>query len=159
MNSVMTLVMVLIFGAIGCVMLFRPDLYMNLKHVRDTYNPKLLASPWFRVNLRSIGFLFCLFILMPATQALAGWTGNAFFSAFSKTLFQVMIIVFFVLWSGYVFAWIAGKLKIIVPSFKDRLDQLSPEQDAALQRREMKIAGFALGTVLLLTAAVSCVRV
>jgi hypothetical protein len=159
MNSVLTVVMVLIFGTIGCVMLFRPSLYMNLKHVRDTYNPKLLGSPWFRINLRSIGFLLCLFILMPATQALAGWTGNAYFSAFSKTLFQVMIVVFFVLWFGYLFDWIAGKLKIIAPSFKERLDQLSPEQDITLQKRETRIAGLALGIVLLLTAAISLARV
>ena len=159
MDSILTLVMVLIFGTLGCVLLFRPSLYMNLKHVRDTYNPKLLARPSFRINLRTMGLLFCLFILMPATQGLAAWTSNAFLSAFSKTLFQVLIVVFFVLWFGYVFDWVAGKLKIISPSFKERLDQLSPEQDAAFQRRETKIAGFALGSVLLLTGVITLARI
>jgi hypothetical protein len=159
MNTLMPFAFFAVFGVVGLVMLFRPSAYLGMKSVRDTYNPKLLASPMFRINLRVLGLLFCLFILMPASQAAAGFTGSQFLAAFSKTLFQVLVVIFFVIWFGYVFDWIAGKLRIIKPTLKERFDQMSPAQDASLQRKEPRIAGLVLVGVLLLTVLLTWIRI
>jgi len=158
MNTVMTVVFLAVFATIGLVMLFRPSVYLGMKSVRDTYNSKLLASPWFRIHLRVLGLLFCLFILMPASQAVAGITGSQFLAEFSKAIFQVLMVVFFIVWFGYLFDWIAGKLGVIKPTLKERFDQLSPTQDASLQRKEPRIAGYVLAGVLLLAVLLASIR-
>jgi len=68
------------------------------------------------------------------------------------------MVVFFIVWFGYLFDWIAGKLGVIKPTLKERFDQLSPTQDASLQRKEPRIAGYVLAGVLLLAVLLASIR-
>lgn len=147
-----------VIGAYGLIVLFRPSLHLGWKHIQDTYNPKLLASHWYRLELRFAGLL--LFLMFLGFAGMAGWrlTGNELLMTFSGTLLRVVYLTAAVVVFGCVVDWISVKVGIVKLTVKERINQLSPEQDAALQGKEPRIAAVVLAGMLLLILLLTWVQ-
>ena len=162
MNPVIPIILWIAFfgviGAFGLVMLFRPSIYLATKYARDTYNPKLLASPWYRIELRFAGLMGISCFLGIASLAAVRLTGNEFLGTFSETLFKMFYVVFTVVCLGYVIDWIGARVGIARLTIKDRINQLSPEQVASLERKEPRIAAAVLVGMLLLSAVLAWIQ-
>jgi hypothetical protein len=129
--------------AFGLVLVLRPSFYLNLKSVRETYNPKLLGSGYFRLQMRTLGVVFTLFA--------CAFLVSIVHKGFEQTLFAVLMVVFWIVWIGFLLIWIAEKVRIIRPSLKERYDAITAEEDA--RRQEKETLFFAGSLVALLVAA------
>jgi hypothetical protein len=138
----------LLVTAIGVVLALYPSLYLNLRWVREIYNPKLVSSPYFRVQMRALGLFFSLFglVFMATTiQKLAA----PYLPSLEQTLYVALIVIFFTVWSGGIVVWILEKLNVIRPSLKERYDSLTPEQDSIRQQKEVVVFASILAAVVL----------
>ena len=130
-------IVILAVLAYGLLLLLRPNLYLNFKYTRQTFNPNLLNSPWFRLQMRVIGLAFSLFALLVGT-ALMGRSGHPeFFKRFVKFGF-----------GGSVQFWVLEKFKVIHPTLKERYDRVGPQQDVIRQGRETVILCSLLAIIL-----------
>jgi hypothetical protein len=148
---------VLILG-IGLVMLFVPSLYLNLKQTRETFNPKLVASAWYRVQLRIVGLFFTMLGCGIVSGAMRRLTGASYWRAYSDALSLTLLPLFWIIWIGALLLWIAERTGIVRPSLKDHYDSLSPEADAQRVRKETKVFAALLAALLLLIAGVAWAR-
>jgi hypothetical protein len=147
-------VIVLILG-IGLVMLFVPSLYLNLKHTRETFNPKLVASAWYRVQLRILGLFFTMLACGIVSGEMRRLTGASYWRAYSDALSRMLLPIFWTVWIGAILLWLTEKTGIIRPSLKDRYDSLSAEADALRVRKETKVFAVVLAALLLLIAGMA----
>ncbi len=132
----------------GMVLVLRPSVYLNLRHVRDTYNPKLLSSPYFRVQMRGLGLVFSLFGFVFAASIIQKIAVAPYLLSLEQTLYAALMVVFFALWVGAVLTWILEKVRLIKPSLKERYDSVTPEQDTIRQHKEAVAFASILGAVL-----------
>ena len=153
----MNLVPFIAFGILivgfGLVLLARPSLYLNLRHVRNTFNPNLLNSPFYRVQTRAFGLVLTLFGLDLAFAVAR--KASAFFATLQEVLHVTLFIVFFAIWIGTVLLWVLEKLKVIRPPLKERYDAASPELDVYRQHKETVVFLCVLAGVVLIAALVT----
>jgi hypothetical protein len=65
--AVMFAIVLLLFAGLGLTLLIRPSI-----HFRIFPNPLMRDTPWNRLQMRTLGLILCLFILLVVT---GGWTG------------------------------------------------------------------------------------
>jgi hypothetical protein len=65
--AVMFGIALLIFSGVGLILLIHPAL-----HFRIFPNPMMRDIPWIRLQMRTVGLVLCLFVLLIITS---GWAG------------------------------------------------------------------------------------
>ena len=139
-------IVILAVLAYGLLLLLRPNLYLNFKYTRQTFNPNLLNSPC--LQMRVIGLAFSLFALLVGT-ALMGRSGHPeFFKRFVQFGFGGLTVLFCTVWVGSVLLWVLEKFKVIQPTLKERYDRVGPQQDVIRQGREPVILCSLLAIIL-----------
>lgn len=138
----------LLITAVGVALALYPSLYLNLRSVREIYNPKLLSSPYFRVQMRALGLVFSLFGLVFTASAIQKFAAP-YLPSLERTLYAALMVIFFAVWVGGLLIWILEKLKVIRPSLKERYDSLTQEQDGIRQQKEVVAFASILGAVVL----------
>jgi drug/metabolite transporter (DMT)-like permease len=94
-----------IFGAFGVCALVRPS------HViRWHRNPWMEDTPWVRLQLRGVGLVFCVAILMVVTGILGGNTKSEPLEGFHQNLLMA-------LWVAFIVGFVGGAISLILWRF------------------------------------------
>ena len=157
MNDILTIAMGALILCMGAVVMLRPSVWMNLRSVQETYNPKLLASPYFRVQMRAIGALFTLFGV--------GWTGSSlqrlaprFLRSWQQNFFHVFIAIFLVIWCAGMASIVLSKLGLSKVNWKERYDAVTAEEDKRRQQKEIVVMSSCVVVIVLLVTVITLVR-
>jgi hypothetical protein len=94
-----------LFAGISLSVLIRPSQY-----IRRSKNPWMEDTPWMRLQLRAVGLVFCLFILMVVSGILGGNTKSDLLEGFHKNLLIA-------LWLAFVAGWVVGIVSWILWRF------------------------------------------
>ncbi len=97
---VMTIVL-LLFTGIGIILLVRPSLYM-----RRNPNPWMKETPWTRIQMRVLGLVICLFLLLVVSGILSGVSKSELLGGFSDNILVALWVAFISAWVGGLVSWI-----------------------------------------------------
>jgi hypothetical protein len=100
--GILVILVLLLFGGIGLSVLMRPSQY-----IRRVRNPWMEDTPWVRLQLRAVGLVVCLFVLMVFSGALGGNTKSGLTEGFHKNLLIA-------LWLVFIAVWVAGITSLIL---------------------------------------------
>jgi hypothetical protein len=140
----------------GLWLVLRPRTLFNLKTVRETYHPKLLSSPSFRLQMRVMGALFTLFGFLMLAGVGRQIAPAIFPRSFEGNVHVALLVIFFAVWFGTIGAWILKKLRLI-PDLKERYDSVSGERDAVREQTETRWIFGSVVAILLLSFVISIV--
>jgi hypothetical protein len=94
-----------IFGGFGLSALVRPS-----QTIRWHRNPRMEDTPWMRLQLRLVGLIFCIAILMVVTGIRGGSTKADLLEGFHQNLLIA-------LWVAFIVAFVGGALSSILWRF------------------------------------------
>lgn len=90
-----------VFAGIALSLLIRPS-----QHIRRSKNPWMEDTPWMRLQLRAVGLVFCLFILMVVSGILGRDTKTSLLAGFHKNLLIALWLAFVATWVVGIASWI-----------------------------------------------------
>jgi hypothetical protein len=96
---------VLVFSAISIILVVRPSLYL-----RRYRNPWMEDTPWNRLQMRVVGLVFSLFMLVVLTGIGKGASKSVLLESFHNN-------VLIALWITFLIAWVGGILSLILWRF------------------------------------------
>ena len=125
-------IVLLLFTGIGVILLVRPSLYM-----RWNSNPWLKGTPWNRVQMRVVGLVVCLFLLLVASGILSGPSKSKLLASFSDNILVTLWVAFISAWFGGLVSWILWRFA----SFRTLIhERYSPDKiEGAAWERKMTI--------------------
>ena len=106
--AILLTVVLLLFTGISVILLVRPSLYM-----RRNPNPWMKDTPWTRIQMRAVGLVFCLFILMVLSGSLRGVSKSDFLIGFSDNILVALLLAFISGWVGGILSWIVWRFAAI----------------------------------------------
>jgi hypothetical protein len=134
---------------LGFFVLSWPKLYATFPNFFQTSGHRGLLTGSERLIVPYGGLWMCVSGFHSASSAAARFTGSHFLAAWSETLAVLSAIILLV---GLPICLIA------VMALRRRLANLSPEQDAAFERKSSQVAVYVLGGIVLLTIAINSIR-
>lgn len=99
--AVFLTIALLIFTGISVVLLVRPSLYM-----RWHPNPWMKNTPWYRIQMRVLGLVICLFVLLVLSGTLKGVSKSDLLEGFSDNILVALWVVFISAWLGGILSWV-----------------------------------------------------
>jgi len=102
--AIMIATVLLLFSGLGLVLLIRPAL-----HFRIFPNPLMRDTPWNRLQMRPLGLILCLFILLVATS---GWNGNPKTEVLDGFHNNILIALWVSLFAAPVISWLVWRFSV-----------------------------------------------
>jgi hypothetical protein len=127
----------LVFAGIGVFLLVNPSRYM-----RRNPNPWMEDTPWTRIQLRAVGLVFCLFVLMVFSGSMSHDSQSNVFKGFADNMLAALWLAFACVWVGGILLWIAWRFIAVRIWVRKHLS--SEELESAAWERRMTIAFSAL---------------
>src|SRR5215831_15955563 len=91
-----------VFAAISVFLLVNPSRY-----IRRIRNPWMQDTPWMRIQLRAVGLVFCLFILVVLSGSLGRDSQSSIFRGFSDNILIALWLAFACVWVCGILSWSA----------------------------------------------------
>ena len=88
--AVMIVSVLLLFLGVGLILLIRPAL-----HFRIFPNPLVRDTPWNRLQMRTVGLIVCLFILLVSSGLLTGISKSEVLEGFHNNVLIALWASFF----------------------------------------------------------------
>ena len=104
--AILIAVVLSLFAGIGFYLLIRPSQY-----IRKSKNPWMQDTPWMRLQMRAVGLVFCLFILVVVSGIAGGNTRTDVLAGFHKNLLAALWLAFIVGWVVGVVSWILWRFR------------------------------------------------
>jgi hypothetical protein len=120
---------VLVFSGISVILLVRPSLYL-----RRYRNPWMEDTPWNRAQMRAVGLVFSLFMLVVLTGIGKGASKSALLEGFHNNILVALWITFLIAWVGGILSWILWRFPAI-RTFVRNLYSADKLEDPAWERR------------------------
>src|SRR5262249_4137140 len=95
----------LLIAAISIFLLVNPSRY-----IRRSRNPWMEDTPWMRIQLRAVGLVFCLLVLMVVSGSLSHDSQSSVFRGFSDNILAA-------LWLAFACVWVCGILSLVAWRF------------------------------------------
>jgi hypothetical protein len=91
-----------VFAGISITVLVRPSQY-----IRWSRNPWMEDTPWTRLQMRAVGLVFCLAVIMVVSGILSGNRKSAVLQGFHEN-------ILIALWLAFIATWIVGIVSFIL---------------------------------------------
>ena len=99
MFALLFVVVLLLLAGISVILLVRPSLYM-----RRYPNPWMQDTPWTRMQMRVVGLVFFLFVLMVFLGIFSSASKSGFLKGFSDNILVALWLAFISAWNEFLFA-------------------------------------------------------
>jgi hypothetical protein len=126
--AVIALTVLLLFSGVGLILLIRPAL-----HFRIFPNPLMRNTPWNRLQLRTLGLVLCLFILLVAT---GGWTGAPNRETLDGFHNNILIALWASVFAAPIICWILWRFSV---DFLVRRGHIDPSMEDPAWERSMTL--------------------
>lgn len=114
---------------LGLILVLQPSRYF-----RWFPNPFMPDTPWNRIQMREIGLVLCLFVLMVLSGLLRAAVKSEFAEGFHNNIVLALWITFVTVWVGGLLSWILWRFSAIRASVSDHFTNEKFE-DPAWERR------------------------
>lgn len=94
-----------VFAAFSLTVLVRPSQY-----IRWSKNPWMDDTPWTRLQMRVVGLVFCLAVIMMVSGILTGHTNSVVLQGFHEN-------ILIALWLAFIATWIFGTVSFVLWRF------------------------------------------
>lgn len=102
------LVIVLLFTGLGLILVLQPSLYF-----RWFPNPRMPDTPWNRIQMREVGLVLCLFVLMVLSGMSRRVVRSEFADGFQNNIVVALWVTFLTVWVGGILFWILWRFSAI----------------------------------------------
>jgi hypothetical protein len=126
--AVVIVTVLLLFSALGLILLIRPSL-----HFRIFPNPLMRDTPWNRLQMRTLGLVLCLFILLVAT---GGWAGVPNAGMLEGFHVNILIALWVSVFAAPVICWILWRFSV---DFLVRRGRIDPTMEDPAWERGMTL--------------------
>jgi hypothetical protein len=126
--AVMAVTVLLLFSGVGLILLIRPAL-----HFRIFPNPLMRNTPWNRLQMRTVGLVLCLFILLVATGGGAGAPKRKTLEGFHN---NILIALWVSVFAAPVISWILWRFSV---DFLVRRGHIDPTMEDPTWERGMTL--------------------
>lgn len=148
--AVLLIFALLVFSSVAVILLVRPSLF-----IRRVRNPWMEDTPWNRLQMRTLGLILCLFMLMVLSSMSRGVLKSEFVEGFHNNLLVALWVTFSMGWIGGILSWILWRFSA-VRVFVRRHYSSEKLEDPAWERRITLTFGslllFIVATALFLAA-------
>jgi CBS domain containing-hemolysin-like protein len=114
MFAILATIILCVVAGISLVLLLRPSLYM-----RRFPNPWMKDTPWTRLQMRVVGLIVCLFLLLMLSGILGGVSRSRLLDGFSDNILVALWVAFTVAWVGGILSWVLWRF----PAFRSFIGQ------------------------------------
>ena len=139
--AVLAVTVLLLFSAIGLISLIRPAL-----HFRIFPNPLMRNTPWSRLQIRALGLVLCLFILLVATGRGTGVPKPEMLAGFHNNILIALWVSFF---AAPIICWILWRFSV---DFLVRRGHIDPTMEDSAWERGMTLTFCSLLSFIVLIA-------
>jgi hypothetical protein len=139
--AVMAVTALLLFSGVGLILLIRPSL-----HFRIFSNPLMRDTPWNRLQMRTVGLVLCLFILLVVTS---GWTGVPKRETLEGFHNNILIALWVSVFAAPVISWILWRFSV---DFLVRRGHIDPTMEDPAWEYRMTLTFCSLLSVIVLIA-------
>jgi hypothetical protein len=126
--AVMAVTVLLLFSGVGLILLIHPAL-----HFRIFPNPLMRNTPWNRLQMRTVGLVFCLFILLVVTGGWAGVPKRETLEGFHNNILAALWVSFF---AAPITCWILWRFSV---DFLIRRGHIDPAMEDPAWERGMAV--------------------
>jgi hypothetical protein len=126
--AVLAIIVFLSFSGLSLVLLIRPSLFFRLLP-----NPLMRDTPWNRPQMRTVGLVLCLFILLVATS---GWTGVPKREVLEGFHNNILIALWVSVFAAPVISWILWRFSV---DFLVRRGRIDPTREDPAWERGMAL--------------------
>jgi hypothetical protein len=109
MFAILAIVVLSAVAGISLILLVRPSTYM-----RRFPNPWMKDTPWTRIQMRVLGLVICLFLLLILSGILSDVSSSKLLDAFSKNILVALWLAFSLAWVGGILSWVSWRF----PAFR-----------------------------------------
>jgi len=118
----------LVFSGVGLILLIHPAL-----HFRIFPNPMMRDMPWIRLQMRTVGLVFCLFALLILTSGWAGVPKRETLDGFHN---NILVALWASLFAAPVISWILWRFSV---DFLVRRGHIDPTMEDPSWERGMTV--------------------
>lgn len=101
MFAILAVVVLSAVAAISLILLVRPSTY-----TRRFPNPWMKDTPWTRIQMRVLGLVICLFLLLILSGILSDVSNSKLLAGFSKNILVALWFAFSLAWVGGILSWV-----------------------------------------------------
>jgi hypothetical protein len=145
--AVMAGIVLLIFSGVGLILLIHPAL-----HFRIFPNPLVRDTPWNRLQMRTVGLVLCLFVLLVVT---GGWAGDPKRETLEGFHNNILVALWVSVFAAPIICWILWRFSV---DFLVRRGHLDPAMEDPAWERGMAVAFCSLLLLTVLIALFLAVR-
>lgn len=123
--AILFVLFLLVMAGISLYLLIRPSQY-----IRRSKNPWMQDTPWMRLQMRGLGLVFSLFVLMVVSGILGGSTKSTLLGGFHTNILIALWVVFGACWVTGIISWILWRFVAFRIFIRRRFDSEKLENPA-----------------------------